>query len=65
MKIIQDKMVILEPDKGYLLTNGEVYSDKVFLGINSQPSEWWDINIEEVPEDERIIENSIFNQSLV
>ena len=60
MKIIEDIMTILEPDEGCLLTNGEIYSDKVFLGINSSPSEWYDINIEEVPPDERVfIENNI------
>jgi len=52
MKIIQDLMVILQPDEGCLLTDGMTYTDEVFLGINSSPSEWWDIPIEEVPEDE-------------
>ena len=62
MKIIQDIMTILEPDEGYLLTNGSIYTDKVFLGVNSSPSEWYDILIEEVPEDERvIIEDNISN----
>ena len=60
MKIIEDIMTILEPDEGCLLTNGEIYSDKVFLGINSSPSEWYDINIEEVPLNERVFtENNI------
>lgn len=66
MKITQDLMPILTPDKGYLLTNGELYSDMVFLGCNDSPSNWHDILIEEVPEDERVfIENSLFNQKLV
>lgn len=54
MKIIQDLMVILEPDEGCLLTDGYTYTDKVFLGINSSPSEWRDVKKEEVPQDERI-----------
>ena len=60
MKIIQDLMVILEPNEGYLLTDGNIYTDKVFLGINSSPSEWQEIKIEEVPENERLFtENSL------
>lgn len=52
MKIIQDLMLILEPDEGCLLTDGDTYSDRVYLGINSSPDEWWDIKIEEVPQSE-------------
>lgn len=52
MKIIQDIMIILEPEEGYLLTDGETYSDKVFLGIHSSPSDWWEVPIEEVKIDE-------------
>lgn len=48
MKIIQDLMTILEPEEGYLLTNGETYSDKVFLAYNDSPSNWWEVPIEEV-----------------
>lgn len=66
MQIIQGKFITLKPDNGYLLTDGEVYSDMVFLGVSDSPSRWHDILIEEVPEDERIfIENSLFNQELV
>lgn len=50
MKIIQDLMTILEPDEGCLLTDGTIYTDKVFLGIHSSPDEWRDILIEEVPD---------------
>lgn len=61
MKIIQDLMVILEPDEGCLLTDGDIYSDRVYLGINSSPDEWWDIKIEEVPQSEQIEENNSLN----
>ena len=61
MKIIQDLMPILTPDEGCLLTNGEIYSDMVFLGTLDFPSNWHDIKIEEVPQDEYPIENSLFN----
>lgn len=60
MKIIQDLMIILEPEEGCLLTDGIIYTDKVYLGCNSSPSEWHDIKIEEVPPNERILaENSL------
>lgn len=58
MKIIQDLMLILEPDEGCLLTDGDIYSDRVYLGINSSPDEWRDIKIEEVPQSEQIEENN-------
>lgn len=58
MKIIQDLMTILEPDEGCLLTDGQIYTNKVFLGINSNPSEWYDIKLEEVPPDELARESS-------
>lgn len=48
MKIIDNIMIILEPEEGYLLTNGETYSDKVFLAYNDSPSNWWEVPIEEV-----------------
>ena len=54
MKIIQDLMTILEPEEGYILTDGETYSDKVFLAYNDSPSNWWEIPIEEVNIDERV-----------
>lgn len=61
MKIIQDLMPILTPDEGCLLTNGEMYSDMVFLGTLDSPSNWQDIKIEEVPPDELPIENRLLN----
>lgn len=66
MKIIQHSMPILIPEEGYFLTNGELYSDMVFLGCKDSPSNWHDILIEEVPENERIlIENNLFNHGIV
>ena len=65
MKIIQDIVTILEPDNNCLLTDGYIYTDKVFLGINSDPSEWHDIKLEEVPPDELVRENSQANESIV
>ena len=61
MKITQNIMPILTPEEGCLLTNGEMYSDMVFLGTLDSPSNWHDIKIEEVPPDELPEENSLFN----
>lgn len=61
MKIIQDLMIILEPEEGCLLTDGITYTNRVYLGCNSSPSEWKDIKIEEVPFDELVRENSEIN----
>lgn len=65
MKIIQDLMIILEPEEGYLLTDGITYTDKVYLGCNSSPSEWKDIKIEEVPPNELVIEDNLSNQTTI
>ena len=65
MKIIQDLMIILEPEEGCLLTDGITYTDKVYLGCNSSPSEWKDIKIEEVPLNELVIEDNLSNQTTI
>lgn len=66
MKITQDLMIILEPEEGCLLTDGNTYTDKVFLGINASPDDWHDIKIEEVPDDERVSgQADLFNESIV
>ena len=37
---------VLEPDEGLFLTNGQTYSEKVYLGKNADPATWteteWD-----------------------
>ena len=66
MKIIQEFPMIIEADNDKLLTDGYIYTDKVFLAINADPSEWYEVSKEEVPEDVRIsIENHIPDESLV
>ena len=45
------QIIVLEPDEGYTLTNGETYSKKVYLGINDSPTNWTEIPDSEVPED--------------
>lgn len=40
----------LTPSPGMILTNGQVYSDLVFLGCNSNPEDWWEVPVEEYEE---------------
>lgn len=40
-------IIELTASEGMLLTNGEVISDVVFLGINDSPDNWWEIPREE------------------
>lgn len=47
MKTGNIQIVVLEPEAGYTLTNGETYSKKVYLGANDSPENW-----REVPDDE-------------
>lgn len=44
------QIIILEPSEGKVLTNGETYSRKVYLGINDSPDNWAEIDESEVPE---------------
>lgn len=44
-------ITVLTPADGKYLTNGDTYSTKVYLGKNSSPSEWWEVDSpEEDPE---------------
>lgn len=49
MKTEQINIITLEAEKGKILTNGETYSFKVYLGINDSPNNWWEVPIEEMP----------------
>ena len=51
MKQGQIQIVVLEPDEGMTLTNGETYSKKVYLGIHDSPSNWHEIKDEDVPQE--------------
>lgn len=63
MKIIQDLMTILEADEGHYITDGQGnYGRRIYLGIYDSPSNWYEINEEEVPPDERLFtENNNVN----
>ena len=39
-------------DEGYMLTNGEIYCSSAYLGIYDSPSNWHEIPIEEVPQED-------------
>ena len=52
------QIIVLEPDEGMVLTNGETYSYRVYLGINDSPDNWWEIHESEIPtpEPEEVVE---------
>lgn len=44
---------VLTPAEGLYLTNGETYSEKVYLGKNAAEGDWWEVDsIPELPEPE-------------
>ena len=43
------QIIILTPSQGKVLTNGETYSRKVYLGVNDSPENWTEIDESEVP----------------
>lgn len=52
MKTQPIQLIKLEAEEGYVLTNGEVYSASVYLGINDGPENWREIPESEVPTDD-------------
>jgi hypothetical protein len=54
MRTEQINIITLEPEKGKVLTNGKIYSYKVYLGVNDSPDNWWEISEEDVPQEENI-----------
>ena len=52
MKQATVEIVTLEADEGKMLTNGEIYSSQVYLGVNDSPENWREINEEDVPDEE-------------
>lgn len=46
-------ITILEPSEGHILTNGQIYTTKAYLGANDSVMNWTEIPIQEVPEEER------------
>lgn len=48
------QIIVLEPDEGMVLTNGETYSYRVYLGVNDSPDNWWEIPESEMPAPEEV-----------
>lgn len=46
------QLIVLEPDDGMVLTNGETYSYKVYLGVNDSPDNWHEVPETDIPEPE-------------
>ena len=61
MKIQTYEQRILIPEDGHFLVNhnAKVASDKVYLGINADASEWAEITIEEAEMFQRVWEEEI------
>ena len=55
-------ITVLEPSQGMTLTNGETYSKKVYLGINDNPNNWYEIEDDLVPEDYKENNDDIENK---
>ena len=54
MKSKPIQIIVLEADDGMALTNGEVYSTLVYLGVADSPDNWWEIPESEIPVDEGV-----------
>jgi hypothetical protein len=46
------QLITLTADEGKVLTNGEIYSTQVYLGIYDSPENWHEISADEVPSEE-------------
>ena len=53
----------LKASDGMILTNGNVYSKEIYLGINDSPDNWREITDEEYAEMERLREEIILSIS--
>ena len=45
---------VLEPSEGMVLTNGETYSYRVYLGTADSPDNWHEIPESEVPQEPEV-----------
>ena len=53
MQIFYENPIHIIADENKILTNGETYSTEIWLGKFDSPSNWHEIPIEEVPQDEQ------------
>lgn len=49
MKTQPITLIVLEADDGMVLTNGETYSTRVYLGIHDSPDNWREVPESEMP----------------
>lgn len=42
-----EELRVLIADEGYILTNGEIYSTMIYLGIYDSPDNYYQITLEE------------------
>lgn len=52
MKTQPIQVIVLEADEGMVLTNGNIYSRMVYLGIQDSPENWREIPESEMPTEE-------------
>jgi hypothetical protein len=45
-------IINITPDEGKVLTNGNTYSENIYLGVNDSVENWNEILKEEVPKEE-------------
>ena len=50
---------VLTADEGKTLTNGETYSEQVYLGIYDSPENWHEIDIANVPTDTEPVDEEV------
>lgn len=50
-RAIIDGIIVLRPDDGMVLTNGETVTTEVWLGINDSPDNWHEIPDDEIPDE--------------
>lgn len=52
MKIeVKNGIIVLTSEDAKVLTNGDTFSNQVYLGIHDSSNNWWEINIQDIPED--------------
>ena len=59
----------LTPTEGMMLTNGEVYSKEIYLGVNDSKDNWYEISDEEyikiVEEEEALMAAKMAEEGLI
>jgi hypothetical protein len=45
-------IINITPDEGKVLTNGNTYSENIYLGVNDSVENWNEILKEEIPKEE-------------